>query len=1025
MRRWALLGTAVLAAPVMAQERPVTLRAARVLDGRGGVIPDAVVTVQGGRILRVERSAPGRRVTHDLGELTLLPGLIDAHDHIAWHFNPAGKLHSRDDGESPAQGTLAIQANARATLRAGFTTTQELGSAEDKELRDAIAAGRVEGPRMLTSLEPISGASLTPEQLRRLVRDRKAAGADVIKIFASRSIRDGGAQTLSDSQLVALCGEAGAQGLRSVVHAHSAESMRAAALAGCTQIEHGVFATAEVLRIMADRGTYYSPQCALVFRNYLDNRPRFEGIGNYNEAGFASMERAIPLARAAFRLALATPGLRVVYGTDAVAGAHGRNAEDLICRVEEGGQPAMEAIVSATSLNAQALGMAGQIGAVIPGARADLIATDGDPSRDITVLRRVRFVMLGGVVVRDDRRAGPDSVRGEWREYGGDPGATKYSPLRGITRENVARLRKVWQWSTGERRDSAAGVRPGYFEATPLMIGDTLYFPTPYNRVIALDGPSGRELWRFDPRAYDAGQPPNGMGFVHRGVAAWSDGRERRIFLNSRWRLIALDAATGRPIPSFGVNGEIDLTAGLGRRINRLHYTSTSPPVIWRDLVIVGNGVADRLSYRGDPPGDVQAFDARTGKRVWSFDPIPKPGQPGNETWEDSSWSRVGHTNVWAPFTVDTARGLVFLPVSTPGNDYYGGARKGDNLFAESLVALDARTGRRVWHYQTVRHGLWDYDLPGPPLLATVRSGGRVRDVVAVAGKTGFLYVFDRVTGQPVWPIEDRPVPASDVPGERAAATQPFPVWPLPFSRQGIRESDLIDYTPELLAMAREAVGTYRLGPLFTPPSLQGTVTLPGVIGGAGWGGGAYDPVSGLYYVKANNSPALNKLAPPRPSPTNDAAFSFVPGAALGISSSPGDRAEPEVGGTVPILKPPYGTMTAIDLASGEHRWQVTLGDWPRVRNHPLFRGLDLPPVGVVGSPGPIVTAGGLLFVTGGGSALFALDAETGAILWSAELGAFGYAVPMTYRTRDGRQFVLIATGGEDEEGVLQAFALP
>ncbi len=614
---------------------------------------------------------------------------------------------------------------------------------------------------------------------------------------------------------------------------------------------------------------------------------------------------------------------------------------------------------------------------------------------------------------------------GEWREYGGDPGAMKYSALKNITRDNIGQLRKAWRWSSGERRDTVARVRPGYFEATPLMIGDTLYFPTPYNQVVALDASTGRELWRYDPRAYDAGQPPNGMGFVHRGIAAWSDGRERRIFLNSRWRLIALDASTGKPIPSFGSNGEIDLTAGLSRRIDRLHYTNTSPPVVWRDLVILGNGVADRLTYRGDPPGDVQAFDVRTGRRVWSFDPISKPGQFGNETWEDSSWSRVGHTNVWAPFTVDTGRGLVFLPVSTPGNDYYGGARKGDNLFAESLVALDARTGNRVWHFQTVHHGLWDYDLPGPPLLATVRGDRGPRDVVVVAGKTGFLYVFDRVTGKPVWPIEERGVPPSDVPGERAAPTQPFPVWPRPFSRQGVTEDDLIDFTPELKAMAKEAVRAYRLGPLFTPPSLEGTVTLPGVIGGAGWGGGAFDPVSGLYYVKANNAPALHKLAPPTRSGTNDAAYSFVPGAALGVAASPGDRFEPEVGGTVPILKPPYGTLTAIDLASGEHRWQVTMGDWPRVRNHPLFKGLDLPPVGVVGSPGPIVTAGGLVFVTGGGSTLFAYDAADGKTLWSAGLGAFGYAVPMTYRTGAGKQFVVIATGGEDEEGVLVAFAIP
>lgn len=616
-------------------------------------------------------------------------------------------------------------------------------------------------------------------------------------------------------------------------------------------------------------------------------------------------------------------------------------------------------------------------------------------------------------------------TRVEWREYGGDPGAMKYSPLADIHRGNVSGLREAWRWHTGERRDSALRVRPGYFEATPLMIGDTLFFSTPYNQVVALDAATGREFWRYDPRAVAAGQPPNGMGFVHRGVAAWSDGRERRIFLNSRWRLIALDAATGKPVPSFGANGEIDLTAGLGRRINRLHYTNTSPAVIWRDLVILGNGVADRLTYRGDPPGDVQAFDVRTGRRVWSFDPIPKPGMPGNETWEDSSWAHVGHTNVWAPFTVDTARGLVFLPVSTPGNDYYGGARRGDNLFAESLVVLDARNGRRIWHFQTVHHGLWDYDLPGPPLLATIERDGRREDVVAVAGKTGFLYVFDRATGAPRWPIEERPVPASDVPGERAAATQPFPTWPRPFSRQGISEADLLDYTPALKAMALEAVRPFRLGPLFTPPSLQGTVTLPGVIGGAGWGGGAFDPVSGLYYVKANNAPALHRLAPPRHSETNDAAFAFSPGASLGIAASPGDRFEPEVGGTVPVVKPPYGTLTAIDLWSGEHRWQVTVGDWPRVRNHPLFRELGLPPVGVVGSPGPIVTAGGLVFLTGGGTVLFAFDAESGAERWSADLGAFGYAVPMTYRTTSGRQFVVIAVGGEDEPGALVGFALP
>jgi quinoprotein glucose dehydrogenase len=1023
-RRPVLTVLIVLTVPtaLFPQAQPVTIRATKLIDGRGGSIIDPLVTVRHGRIVSVTRAVPSVRATYDLGRLTLLPGLIDAHDHISWHFTTQGRLHTADDGETAAQGALAQAANALATLDAGFTTVQELGNASDRDLRDAIAAGRLAGPRMLTSLDPISDARLTPDSLRALVRARKAAGADVVKIFASRSIRDGGAQTMSDPQLEALCGEARTHGLRSVVHAHSAESMAAAARAGCGQIEHGVFATSEVLKLMAERGTFYAPQCSLVFRNYLDNRPKFEGIGNYNAEGFAAMERAIPLARAALRLALATPGLNVVYGTDAVAGSHGRNAEDLVCRVRDGGQKPMDAIVSATSLNARGLGLSDRIGSIVPGLEADLVAVAGDPSQDITALRDVRFVMKGGRVHRWDA-GGPPA--GEWNAYGGDPGAMKYSALSEITRDNVHLLRKAWEWRTGERRDTVNRTRPGYFEATPLMIGDTLFLPTPYNQVVALDAGSGRELWRYDPKAYAAGQPPNGMGFVHRGIAAWSDGTSRRIFLNSRWRLIALDAATGAPIPSFGNNGEIDLTTDLIHPTNRLHYTNTSPPVIWRNLVILGNGVADRLTYRGDPPGDVQAFDARTGKRVWRWSPIPRAGEYGADTWEDSAWVRAGHTNVWAPFTVDTARGMVFLPVSTPSNDYFGGARKGHNLFAESVVALDARTGKRLWHFQTVHHGLWDYDLPAPPLLATIARNGRRQDVVAMPGKTGFLYVFDRVTGKPLWPVEERPVPSSDVPGEQAARTQPFPTWPRPFSRQGITEADLIDYTPELKAMAMAAVAPYRLGPLFSPPSLQGTIALPGVIGGAGWGGGAFDPVSGLIYIKANDSPALIKLARPARSPTNDADYSISSGAPLGLSASPGDRAEPEVEGTVPIIKPPYGTLTAIDLASGEHRWQVTVGDWPRIRNHPLFKPLGLPPVGVVGSPGPIVTAGGLVFVTGGGATLFAFDAATGRELWSGDLGAFGYAVPMTYRTKAGRQFVIIATGGEREDGVLQAYSLP
>ena len=391
-----------LSTTIGAQSAPVTIRAGRLLDGRGAVMEHATIVVDRTAIARVDRGTAGGVVTYDLSRYTVLPGLIDGHAHPSWYFNRAGRFHTPNDGDTPVQSMLAMAGNVFATLESGVTTIQSPGSPEDKDLRDFIASGAIPGPRILTSLQPISSPRLTPDTLREIVRRRKAEGADFIKIFASQSIRDGGAPTLSQEQLDAICGEAKAVSLRTLVHAHSAESMRAATLAGCTQIEHGVFATDEVLRLMAQRGTYFDPQCGLVFRNYLENRAKYEGIGNYNEAGFAAMEKAIPLAVAAFKRARATPGLKIVWGTDAVAGAHGRNVEDLICRVEDGGQAPLEAITSATSLGAAALGMGSQIGTVAPGFQADLIAVDGDPTKDITALRRVVFVMKGGRVYRWD-----------------------------------------------------------------------------------------------------------------------------------------------------------------------------------------------------------------------------------------------------------------------------------------------------------------------------------------------------------------------------------------------------------------------------------------------------------------------------------------------------------------------------------------------------------------------------------------------------------------------------------------------
>jgi imidazolonepropionase-like amidohydrolase len=405
LRRQLLLAGVSLgvAAGLGAQAEPVAIRADHVLDGRGARIDRPVrILVRAGRIVSIEPEGSSRRpVSYDLSGRTVLPGLIDAHAHVAWTFNAEGRLHTEKDGEAPEATALARAANLWATLAAGVTTVQSPGSAEDAFLRDAVARRGLPGPGILTSLEPLDDASVSPERLRELVRERKKEGADFIKIFASKSIRDGGAQTMSQEQLDAACGEARRLGLRTLVHAHSPESMRAAALAGCTQVEHGIFATPEALAVLAEHGTYFDPQCCLVFRNYLDNKARYLGIGNYTEEGFAAMEKGLALAPGTFKRAIATPGLKVVFGTDAVAGADGRNAEELVCRVREGGQAPTDAIVSTTSLAARAIGLEKEIGALVPGLSADVIAVEGDPLRDITSLTRVVFVMRKGVVYRN------------------------------------------------------------------------------------------------------------------------------------------------------------------------------------------------------------------------------------------------------------------------------------------------------------------------------------------------------------------------------------------------------------------------------------------------------------------------------------------------------------------------------------------------------------------------------------------------------------------------------------------------
>jgi quinoprotein glucose dehydrogenase len=623
----------------------------------------------------------------------------------------------------------------------------------------------------------------------------------------------------------------------------------------------------------------------------------------------------------------------------------------------------------------------------------------------------------------------------EWPYYGGDQGGSKYSALTDIGPLNIQQLKSAWQWTHFDVPLDQYGTTPGQFEAVPLMLDGVLYVTTPYNNIAALDAETGKERWRFDGEGYKLGQLLSGSGWKLRGTAFWRDGNKLRIFLNSRHRLFKLDAQTGKPVSDFGTEGWVSLTDGLPRVGDVKHYTQSSPPVIYKDLVIMGSQIPDRVQI-ADPVGQVQAINARTGKRAWVYSVIPQSSKdPGAETWDNESFLKTGHGNVWAPMALDEARGLLYLPTTTPGSDFYGGNRPGANLFAESLVCLDANTGKMKWHFQTIHHGLWDWDIPAQPNLVTITVDGRRIDAVAQVTKRGDTFVFDRVTGKPVWPIVERPVDTtSDVPGEKVFPTQPFPTRPPAFVPQGVTLEDANNLTAEIKALAEAQIKQFRYGPIFTPPSLNGTWQRPTTSGGANWGGASFDPETGVLYVRANNGTSTSRVGKndgTDPLVDVDYAYTFGRGGAglEGGGSGGGGRGRgaPQTGlRGLPVISPPYAVVVAIDLNKGEIAWKSPLGEGPAsIRNNALLRGVTLPDrLGNANNHGgTLVTKSGLVFSAAGDGYVYAFDKKTGQEIWRGKLPFPQGANPMTYRTRSGKQFVVLSTG-TGADNALVAFTL-
>jgi quinoprotein glucose dehydrogenase len=638
----------------------------------------------------------------------------------------------------------------------------------------------------------------------------------------------------------------------------------------------------------------------------------------------------------------------------------------------------------------------------------------------------------------------------EWRTYGGDLAGTRYAPLDQINKENFSKLEVAWRFKT-----DALGPRPEFnFQGTPLMVGGVIYVTAGTRRaVVALDATTGEMLWMHSENEGKRGEsaPRQLSG---RGVAYWINGRDERIlYVTPGYRLIALDAKTGVPVPGFGKNGVVDLKDEADQELDLItgEIGLHAAPVIAGDVIIIG---AAHLSgatpkSRANAKGYVRAYDVRNGKRLWTFHTIPKPGEYGYNTWEGDSAQYTGNTGVWAMMAVDEELGLAYLPVEMPTGDYYGGHRPGSTLYSESLVAVELKTGKRRWHYQLVHHGIWDFDIPSPPILMDLVVDGKPIKAVAQPTKQAWLYVFDRATGQPVWPIEERAVEQSTVPGEKTSPTQPFVTKPPAYDRQGFSLDDLIDFTPALKAEATKIVSRYKVGPLFTPPVVSrwdgplGTIMLPSTGGGANWPGGAFDPETKMLYVHSTTTPAVLGLVE---SDGKNSDMAFIRGTARDPNAAPaapaaaGAAAGGEGGGPVlsvqglPIIKPPYGRITAFNMNRGEIVWQVAHGETPdNIRNHPALKGITIPRTGRPGRIGMVVTKSlvisgepGFFTTPNGqrGAMLRAYDKTNGTEVGSVYMPAPQTGSPMTYML-GGKQYVVVAISGANYSAELVAFRLP